>query len=202
MSLYASGVNIDPTLAGSLSGQGSPGYNAYNKIKQNYAGAQGQFGADASARGMNAGAATSPNSYYGTQSTAKQGLDVGNLESALGGGVGNTAYQNALQQRDFQQQSALANQVGSLAGMSTLEQALGGLGAVGGTAAKVYGAYGSRGTPSTTADPTYATMPGNGDMSLWGGGSYNPYPGYDPTQMKGYYLQPNELNNYGAGGGQ
>src|SRR5579872_342771 len=103
MALYAGGIGIDPTLKASLSGVGGPATNAYNNINANYGAAKNQFGADASARGLNGVAATAPGSYAGGQFATKQGLDVSNLESALGGGLGNTSYQNALQQRDFGQ---------------------------------------------------------------------------------------------------
>lgn len=194
MALYASGVTIPADLSGSIAGVGSPGYNASNNIASNYVAAKKRFGGDASVRGMNAGAATGAGSYTGGRLATTQGLDTGNLESALGGGVGSTAYQDALSQRDFQQQSQLANQIGSLNGMNTLEQVLGGVGAVGGTAAKIYGAYGSNRPSSSSPNPDYATMPGSGDLSLWGEGGYDPYSGYDMDQMAGYKLQPNMLN--------
>ena len=197
MALYASGVTIDPNLKGALSGLGSPGYNAYNTIGSNYGTAKGQMASDASARGMNGAAAVGPNSYAGQQMATRQGLDVGNLESALGGGLGQTAYTNALQNRDYQQQMALAKQVGSQSGMSALEQALNGIGAVGGTAASIYGATQKNPSTTSTINPAYSSTPG--DMSIWGYGSYNPYPGYDPSMIQGYQLQPNMLNNYGGG---
>lgn len=199
MTMQASGIGIDPTLAGALGGAGSPGYNASKKIGQNYAGAGSNFAADASARGMNGAAATGPNSYYGSQAATKQGLDTGNLESALGGGLGNTAYTSALQNRDYQQQMQLAKQVGSQAGLSSLEQALGATGAVGGAAAKIYGATQPNPATASTVNPTYSSTPA--PTSLWGAGGYNPYAGYDDEDLQGYQLQPNMLNNYGAGGG-
>lgn len=208
MSLYASGVTIDPTLSGSLAGVGSPGYNASNNIAANYAAAKKKMGNDASVRRMNATAATGPSSYGGNQLAVKQGLDTGNLESALGGGLGTTAYQNALQQRDFEQQESLANQVGSLNGMNTLEQVLGGVGSVGSAAATAYGAFGKNktGNNQNPPNPSYANTPA--PMSLYGDQgfgndyptSYDPY-GYDMDQMQGYKLNPNMLNNYGNGGG-
>lgn len=139
MALYAGNVNIDPTLSGALSGANGPGTNAYNKIKQNYGQAQGQFGADAAARGMSASAAVGPGSYAGDQFATKQGLDVGNLESALGGGLGKTAYQNTLAQRDFGQNEQLAEQAGALNKPDLLQEILGGIGGVGKTAATYYG---------------------------------------------------------------
>jgi hypothetical protein len=167
MPLYASGVQIPADLSGALSGPGSPGYNAYNKIGQNYAGAQQQFAQDANARGMNGAAATAPNSYAGNQFATKQGLDVGNLESALGGGLGNTAYQNTLQQRDFGQNEALAAQVAALNKPNLLQQVLGGIGNVGGTAAQIYGAWGRNG--------------GGGNIGGYAPGS---------ASMNGYYVNP------------
>src|SRR4029077_8895635 len=122
-------------------------------INSNYNKAKSQFGADASARGMNGVAAAAPGRYVRDQFATKQGLDVGNLESALGGGIGNTAYGNQLQQREFGQNVDLANLVGSLNKPDTLESILGGLGNVGGTAAQIYGAWGKNRTPAPQTDP-------------------------------------------------
>lgn len=166
MALYASGVQINPTLSGAISGQGSPGYNAYNTINKNYAGAQQGLANDAAARGMNPAGSVGPNSYAGNRFATTQGLDTGNLESALGGGLGNTAYQNALAQRDYTQNVGLANEVGALNKPNLLQQVLGGIGNVGGTAAQVYGAWGKNGTPSTP-QPGGGGFNANGPLSLF-----------------------------------
>jgi hypothetical protein len=150
MALYASGVTIPTDLSGAIGGAGT---NAYNKIKQNYGTAQGQFGQDATARGMNGVAAIGPGSYAGGQFATKQGLDVGNLESALGGGLGNTAYQNTLQQRDFGQQAQIAEEIARLNKPDLLSQVLGGLGSVGGTTAQIYGGFGKNKGSSPQSDP-------------------------------------------------
>jgi hypothetical protein len=160
MALYASGVAIPQSLSATLGGANGAGTNAYNKINQNYGTAKSQFASDAQARGMNGTAAVSPNSYGGSQFSTKQGLDVGNLESALGGGLGDTAYQDTLAQRDFGQQQQLAEETAALNKPDLLQQILGGVGAVGGTAANIYGAYGKNRTPSTGSDP-FAGVYGN-----------------------------------------
>jgi hypothetical protein len=150
--LYASDVRVPADLSGSLSGTGSPGFNAYNAINSNYVNAKKQFGADAQARGMNGASSVGPNSYAGNRFGTMQGLDVGNLESALGGELGNTAYGNTLQQRDFGQQEQIASEIAALNKPDLLQSILGGIGNVGGTAAQIYGMYGRNARPSTT-DP-------------------------------------------------
>lgn len=142
MPLTAQNINIDPALAMSLRGGGA---SAYNKIKQGYGQAQGAFGADAAARGMSAGAATGGGSYYGTQAPISQGLAVGGLQNALGGGLANTSYSNALQQREFDQNADLARQAGALNKPDTLQEILAGLGGVGGAVGSYYGMKGKMG---------------------------------------------------------
>ena len=177
MALTAQGIGIDPTLKGMLSGQGSPGWNAYNTINSNYGTAKNQFASDASARGMNGPASIGPNSYAGSQFATKQGLDVGNLESALGGGLVNTSYQNTLQQRDFQQNEDLAKRVAALNKPDLLQQILGGVGNVGGTLAGIYGAWGKNASPSTggtttgSLPPSLSLIPGGGASGYYN----NPY---------------------------
>ena len=149
MALTAQNIGIDPTLKGILSGPGSPGYTAQNNITNNYKSALGTIGSDASARGMNGAAAMGPNSYAGQQSGIQQNLATGNLESALGSGLGNTAYNDALQNRDFQQNVNLAKQVAALNKPDLLQQILSGVGNVGGTAASIYGAWGKNASKAT-----------------------------------------------------
>lgn len=151
--LYASDVKIPDALSGAIS---STGTNAYNTIASNYGKAKGQFGQDATARGMNGNAATGPGSYAGNRFATTQGLDVGNLESVLGGGLGNTAYNDTLAQRDFQQQEQLAEEAAALNKPDLLQQILGGIGNVGGTAAQIYGMYGKNAKPKV-ADPNNFT---------------------------------------------
>lgn len=143
MALYASDVKINPTLAGSISGSGSPGYNAYNAINSNYGAARKKLIDDATTRGVSAG----PGSYADQRLTTTQGLDTGNLEAALGGGLGNTAYQDTLAQREYGQNTQLANEVGRLNKPDLLQQILSGVGNVGGTAAQIYGAWGKNSSP-------------------------------------------------------
>lgn len=179
MALYASGVQIPTDLSGIISGPGSPGYNAYNTIGSNYAAAKNKLMGDAAARGMNPAGVVSPDSYGGQRMAAVQGLDVGNLESALGGGLGNTAYQNTLAQRDFGQQSQLAQEIARLNKPDLLQQILGGIGSVGGTAAQIYGAWGKNagsrngamnyGGGSGVLPPNLSLYPGGGASQYYGG---------------------------------
>jgi hypothetical protein len=158
MALYASGIGIPQDLSSAISG---PGGTAYNKIKQNYGQAQGQFASDALARGQKAGVATGPNSYAGQQFPIKQNLDIGNLESALGGGLGNTAYSNALQEREFGQNQQLAEQAAALNKPDLLQQILQGIGGVGKTAATYYGMKGRGGSGGYSGGDPFSNVYGN-----------------------------------------
>ena len=123
MSLVASGVGLPPDLAQTLSTIGS---GAYGQIEQNYKGAKNQLDQDALIRGNSGGV---PSGSYGTQQLQRQqGLDTGNLEATLGGGLGNTAYNDTLQQRDFGQSMDIANQIGNALRPNTLEQIMAGIG--------------------------------------------------------------------------
>lgn len=173
--LYASGVTIPSDLSGALSGVGTP---SYNTIGANYAAAKGKLARGATTMGMNGAAAAGPNSYAGNQLNMAQGRDVGNLESALGGGLGNTAYQNTLQQRDFTQNEDLARQVADLNKPDLLQQILSGVGNVGGTAARIYGAWGKNapgfnptgyGGGSGQLPPSLSLIPGGGYAQYMGG---------------------------------
>lgn len=172
MALYASGVQIPADLSGALSGQGSPGYNASATIGANYANAKNKLARGASTMGMNGPAATGPNSYGGNQLTMAQSRDTGNLEAALGSGLGTTAYNNQLQQREFGQNEQLAEETAALNKPDMLQQILGGIGSVGGTAAGIYGAFGKNASPPPSYGPGGPT---GGNLSLlqgYGGSRY------------------------------
>lgn len=176
MALYASDVKINPTLSGTIGGVGSPGYNASAAIGANYANAKKKMMSDATARGVNPGAATGPNSYFGNQQGTAQGLDTGNLEAALGGGLANTAYNDALSQREYNQNMELARETGALNKPSDLQSALGAIGQLGGTTAQLYGAFGRPGmrkplTPQIGT--TDGTLPDS--LSLYPGGGATQY---------------------------
>jgi|SRR5882672_890591 len=156
MALYASGVKIDPTLSGTLSGVGT---GAYNAIGSNYDAAKKKMQQEGQVLGRPAGS----NSYGAQRLGQTQGLDVGNLESSLGGGVGNTAYKDTLDQREYEQNRQLAEEAGRLNKPDLLSQILGGIGSVGGTAAGIYGAYGKNRTPSM---PPGSAFP-RGDTAMY-----------------------------------
>jgi hypothetical protein len=172
--MQASGVGVPSDLSGAISGAGT---NAYNAIGAGYNNARQKMVSDARARGLPPGAG-GPNSYGGNQASTYQNLDTGNLAAALGGGLGNTAYQNSLQSRQFQQNEDLAQQVAALNRPDLLQQILGGLAGVGKTAATYYGmgGFGGRGGGSGMR---YAggggSMPPN--LSLIPGGGYAQYMG-------------------------
>lgn len=188
MALTAQDVKIAPDLSATM---GSIGTNAYNNIGANYAKAKGQIGQDASTLGRNGVAAIAPNSYAGQRMAATQGLDIGGLESALGGGVANTAYADTLHQRDFNQSEQLANEAAQLNQPSLFEQIMQGIGSVGKTGAAYYGASkgaGGGGGSSGSGNPSY----GIADPSNFG-------LGYPSTPNFGYgQTYPNMLKNGGG----
>lgn len=143
--LYAKDIKIDPTLMGALSGHGSPGTNAYNAIGANYDKARSQFGTDAKARGLRGSTAAGPGSYAGGRFDTAQNLDIGALEAALAGGLGNASYENQLQEREFNQNSELAREAAELNKPGLFEEILAGLGGAGKTAGTYYGMRGMSG---------------------------------------------------------
>jgi len=165
--IQASGVKISPDLTGAISGIGA---NAYNTIGSNYNKARQQQMQEGNVLGLPS-AATGPNSYGAQRMAATQGLDVGNLESALGGGLGETSYQDTLSQRDFLQKQQLAEEAAKLAKPSLLQEILGGIGSVGGTGAQIYGAWGKNASPSM--GQTTGSLPP--DLSLIPGGGASQY---------------------------
>lgn len=173
--LMASDVQIPTSLSSQLGGIGT---NAYNTIGASYNTAKKQIGQGASAFGGNTTKATGPASYAGQQFGTQQGLATGNLEAALGSGLGNTSYQNQLQQRDFGQNEQLAEQAAALNKPDMLSQILSGLGGVGKTVGAYYGATkgaggggGSGGVGSTTGSlpPNLSLYPGGGAAQYYGG---------------------------------
>lgn len=159
--ITAKNTTISPALAATM---GSIGTTAYKNIGSNYAGAKTKLANDATARGMSGSKATAPNSYAGQRLATTQGLDTGNLESALGGQIGSTAYQDTLQNRDYQQQSSLAQQIADLNRPSKLQQIFQGIGAVGKPVATYAGMAGRSGSGS----PSYGYSAPSG-----GGSAYN-----------------------------
>lgn len=154
MPMYAQDVKIDPTLSGALSGVGSPGYNAYNQIGSNYGAARKKLGS-----------AAAPGSYADQRLSATQGLDVGNLETALAGGLGDTAYKNKLSERGYNQNVGLANEIGSLNKPDLLQQIFGGIGAVGGPLATYAGMKGRTPLGGGRANPYMASYPSVSDYA-------------------------------------
>lgn len=184
MALVASGVGISPDLSGALSSFG--GNPQYNQINANYAQAKKQAENTNAVNGL---PPPGPNSYSTQRLNTQQGLDTGNLEASIGAGLGNTAYQNQLAQRDYGQQEAIANQVGAAAAPATLQEIFSGIGAgtkaVGQVAPAVSSLYSSYGN----TDPNV----GNPDLLNEGqeGAPANSYgygaSGYDPDY--GYYYE-------------
>lgn len=191
MSLVAGDVGLSPDLASSL---GQIGTARSKTIRGNYGTAAGQAGSDASARGM-----SGAGDYNTNRLNATQGLDEGNLESVLGGVLGNSSYQDKLAQRDYGQQMQLANEVGSTAGLSSLEQVLGGVGAATKTGAAISPFVRGNSTPPPQASNTGPlSMYPSGDPYSYGG-SYSGYGSYDPFYNENEY-SPNKQSLMYQGG--
>lgn len=122
--ITAKGTSISPDLAAALGGAGAV---ASTKIRSNYADANKKQAMGAKALGKRTGS----NSYGAERMATTQGLDQGNLEAALGGQLGSTAYENALQDRDYDQNLGLVDQIAALNRPDMLEQIFSGIGAVG-----------------------------------------------------------------------
>ena len=156
MALFASGVQLPSDLSQSI---GGVGIKTYNQIGSNYDAARKKLAADASARGLSGTQAVAPGSYADQRLNASKGLDVGNLEASLGGGLGNTAYQNALGERGYNQDMALTNEIADLNKPSMLEQVLGGAGAAGGGLAQLAGALRSGKKKSSSDQNPFNGLP-------------------------------------------
>jgi hypothetical protein len=173
MPLTASGVALPPDLSSVFGGIGT---GTYNQIGQNYGGALSKATGDASAQGFSGG----PTDYTKQRLNTTQGLDIGNLATGLGNSLGNTSYNNALQQRDFTQNEALARQVASLNRPDLLQQIMMGVGAVGKPLATYAGMGGFSGGGGG----------GGGGLGYGGGGGSMPpglslYPGGGASQYYG-----------------
>lgn len=137
-------IAIAPALAEALGGFAPAGKKA---IAGNYGDLSAGLAADAPARGLRADA----NSYAPSRLATQQGLDVGSLESALGGVAGNAAYGDFQGQNEYDQNLSLANEIAALNKKSPLEEALEALGAIGPTAATFAGMKKSKAPPSRTS---------------------------------------------------
>jgi hypothetical protein len=170
MPLTAGQVTLPRDLSDVFGGIGT---GAYNQIGQNYGGALAKSAGDASAQGFAGG----PTDYTKQRLAATQGLDIGNLEAGLGSGLGNAAYKNQLGQRDYTQQSQLANIIGGAMAPSTLQEIFQGIGG------------GAK-----------ALTPWLGMM----GGSSNKIPGMayanTPSPLSVMPTDPSGFENYGYGG--
>ena len=146
MPLLASNVQLPTDLSGTFANIGGQGLAGINNV---YSQLQNRYANDA--RGFTPGGpGLGPNSYGGQRFAATKGLDIGGLESGLGGILGNTGYQNTLDQRDYNQKLQLAQQAAALNRPGLLQQIFQGIGSVGPTAAMAYGAFGGGGGSSYT----------------------------------------------------
>ncbi len=144
------------------------------------AGALGGIGANynnlAQRQQQESGARMQPptgNSYGPQRFAVQQGLDTGNLESALGGQLGSTAYNDALSNRDYQQSASTADEIARLNRPSALQEIFKGIGAVGGPVATYAGAGGFGGSGGGNIPNANGSLPPR--LSLYNG--YNPYGG-------------------------
>lgn len=159
--LTAKNTNISPDLKATLGGIGT---DAYNTIGSNYGAAGDQMAKEAAVRGQPPPSAGS----YGTQRlAATKALDTGNLESAIGGQMGSTAYNNALKNREYGQNLTLADQIAALNRPSTLQQIFQGIGSVGKPLATYAGMGGfSRGGGGSPSAPGPAFPQGDTSMNM------------------------------------
>ena len=187
--MSASGINVPgpSDLTAAFQNVGNQGLGNINSI---YANANAQGTADAIARQQ-----SGQGSYNASRLGQVGALAPGNLEAGMGGVLGNTLYQNALGNEQYQQQGQLANQIGSLMRPSTLQQVFQGIGAIGRPAAQLAGMYGGSGGPSG------GTAGAGSPLGLEGGygGNYGSNWGYGSPAYSNPWLQPNMLNNYGGG---
>jgi hypothetical protein len=130
MALVASGVGLPPDLAQTLSTIGS---GASGQIAQNYGTANRQNNQNRTIAGLGG-----PSSYGTQQMETQEPLAQGNLEATLAGGLGNTAYNNQIQQRNFNQSMDVANQVGNALRPNSLEQIMSGIGGGANAAMQIY----------------------------------------------------------------
>jgi hypothetical protein len=160
----ASGVGLNPTLTDVLGGIGSTQQgnigSTYNNLRTQ-------------AKGNGATpAGIAPGSYADQRFTTGQNLANQNLKAGLGGVLGNEGYQSWKNQRDFNQNMALAKYTGALNKPSLLEQALGGLSG----GAQVGGMVSAMRKPKSqgtyyqpTSDPNYGYYNSGGSgLNLYG----------------------------------
>lgn len=136
MAVFASDVKIDPTLRANLGGNFSPGSRAQTDITDIYGLAKNRLASDAKARGVRPGS-----SYADSRLGASLGLSQQGLSTGLEGVLGNTAYQNYGNERSYNENTKLAQQIGALNKPNALEEVLGALGLAGKVGGAVYGAY-------------------------------------------------------------
>jgi len=120
----AKDITVDPSLDAAF---GNVGTNAQNAIGKNYTNLASRQATEGAVRGQAPGS-----NSYGTQRLGtQQGLDIGGLRSALGGEIGNTAYENMKQTRDYGQNAQLAQETAALNKPDILSQIFSSVGAVG-----------------------------------------------------------------------
>lgn len=143
MALLASGVNLDQGLKEQLNPIATAGQG---RLAAALGTIQDRFKTGRRASGVPGGGASPYYQEQMTQATDRgnRGIDQG-LESILGSG----AYKNTLDERSNDQQMELARQYGDMMRPSSLQEALGALGTVGGIGAAGYGIAKGRRKPAT-----------------------------------------------------
>lgn len=159
-------------LADALSGIGAKGTAGINDI---YSQAKTRRSGEQQMLGMAPGS----DSYGAERMPISQKLSQGSLESSLGGVLGNTGYQDALSQRDYEQKRQLAEETASLNKPSLLDQIFQGVGAIGKPLAGYYGMKGKMGGGAGmdyaggggSLPPSLSLYPGGGASQYYGGRS-------------------------------
>lgn len=131
-----------------------------------------------------------PGQYTGQALTRADILASRGINDTAAGVLGQTSLKDTQNEQAFQDNMALAREIGALNSPSLIQEILGavnGTADAAGKAKALYDAIGSR-NQNYSGSTTY-------------GVSANPFVRYDTSRLRGYTLQPNELNNYGQGWG-
>lgn len=151
MGLFAGDIKADPTLAANLGAVGKPAENdirgLYDRIRKN-------FQTDSMGRGVK------PGSYAPERFNVAQGQSEAGLRGSLEGVLGDTTYSNFKADRGYNENAALAKEIGALNKPNSLEAILGALGMAGRVGGQVYGARSA--APRARQPLAYESLTGDG----------------------------------------
>lgn len=139
MALLASGVNLDPSLTEQVDPIAKQGRG---RLASSLGMLRSRYQADAT------GAPKAPGGYFDEQLGTAGARGNRNIDNGLYGALGGGAYKDVIGQRDNNQQMELAREYGDMMRPSSLQEALGALGTVGGLGAVGYGLSKNRKPPT------------------------------------------------------